>query len=104
MPNAYSLDLRWRVVWLDLVHGSTPAEIAQLLCISKKTVRRYLRMFKTTGEVKPAPQQCGPQPLMGDFEQIQLLRYIFEDPTAYLHEIQRKLFHLFGVNVSPSTI
>ena len=80
MTNPYSLDLRWQVVWLDLAHGSTPAEIAQLLCISKD---RW--MFRTTWEVKPANQRCGSQSLMGEFEQILLLRYILEDPTTYLH-------------------
>ena len=35
---------------------------------------------------------------------MQLLRFIFEDPTAYLHEIQRKFVHAFGVSISASSI
>ncbi len=31
---------------------------------------------------------------MGEFEKIQLLRYILEDPTAYLHELQRTFLEL----------
>ena len=46
----------------------------------------------------------GPQLLLGEFEQIILLKYIMEDPTAYLHEIQRKLLGAYGVQVSASTI
>ena len=38
------------------------------------------------------------------FERMQLLRFIFEDPTAYLHEIQRKFVHAFGVSISASSI
>lgn len=104
MPNPYSLDLRWRVVWLHLVHGATSAEIVRLLCLSGSTVRRYISMFRTTGEVKPAQRKNGPQVLLGDFEQMWLLKSIIEDPTAYIHEIQRKFREAYGVQVSASTI
>ena len=92
------------MVWLNLAHGASSVEIAKFLALSERTVRRYLTMFKRTGEVRPAVHRNGPQLLLGEFEQIILLKYIMEDPTAYLHEIQRKLLGAYGVQVSASTI
>ena len=45
-------------------------------------------MFEQTGEVEPKKQRYGPPKLLGDFEQLVLLRIIF---GIYLHEIQAKL-------------
>ena len=39
MSNPYSLDLRWRVVWINLAHNKSPTDIAQLLGMSDHTVR-----------------------------------------------------------------
>ena len=52
MPTPYSMDLRWRVIWLDLVHGFTSHEVADM-CLSERTVRRYITLFHQTGDVKP---------------------------------------------------
>ena len=104
MPLPYSTDLRWRVVWLSIAHGATPTEVGQLLSLSERTVRRYLALFHRTGDVQPATRRNGPQKLLGDFEQLLLLRLILAEPGIYLYEIQDKLNHLFGVTVSSSTI
>ena len=88
-------------MWLNLAHGASSKEIAEFLALSERTVRRYLTMFRTTGEVRAAVHRNGPQLLLGDFEQF---RYIMEEPTIYLHEIQRKLFSAYKVKVSASTI
>ena len=42
MPVPYSLDLRWRVVWLSLTRRYSAMEISQLLHLSERTVRRYI--------------------------------------------------------------
>ena len=58
-------------------------------------------MFEQTGEVEPKKQHHGPPKLLGDFEQVVLLRIIiFESAGIYLHEIQAKLLAAFGVIVS----
>ena len=51
MPSPYSLDLRWRVVWLYLVHNKKPVEIAQLISISEPTVKRYITLFMSNGRL-----------------------------------------------------
>ena len=89
MPLPYTLDLRWRAIWMSIAHGATPTEIGQLLCLSERTVRRYLALFQQTGVVEPAVRTNGPQRLLGGM---------------YHYKLQDKLHQALGVIVSLSTI
>ena len=60
-------------------------------------------MFQRTGDVKPCSQQHGPRKLLGEFEQVLLLRLIINNPGVYLHEIQQEWIARFGVSVSVAT-
>lgn len=104
MPNPYSVDFRWRVVWLNAAYQLGFQEIAQLLCISERTVRRYVHMFQQIGDIQPRTHNHGPPKLLGTFEQLVLLRLITDYPGIYLHEIQSKFLARFGISVSASTI
>ena len=66
-------------------------------------MRGYLKLFNDTGDVAPKNQHHGPKLLLGDFEQLSLLRLILENTGIYLHELQAKFFEMFGVVVSVST-
>ena len=63
-----------------------------------------MKLFEQTGDVEPKTQRHGPQLLLGDFEQLTLLRLILENTGIYLYELQDKLCDMFGVTVSVSTI
>ena len=76
MPNPYSVDLRWRIIWLYLARKLSSLQIAALLNVSERTVRRYVALFYRTGDVKPRQRKNGPQRLLGEFEQLILLRLI----------------------------
>ena len=91
-------------MWLHLSTNYDPARIAQLMSISERTVWRYISLFRRTGDVQPQKRRNGPRLLMGDFEQITLLRLILENPGIYLEELQDRLLSTFGVLVSVSTI
>ena len=104
MPNPYSVDLRWRVVWLNLVQRASTLKISRLLCLSQRTVQRYLVLFHRTGDVKPRVRKNGPAKLLGEVEQVILLRLIIQNPGIYLREIQLKLQLIFGVRVGAATI
>ena len=91
-------------MWLSLVQQLCPGDIAQLLSISARTVRRYTDLFYRTGDVLPRPRRSGPPRLLGDHEQLVLLRVITENPGIYLHKIQYKLLTIFGVEVAVSII
>ena len=103
-PVPYSDDLRWRIVWLSTEHQLSPADVSTLLCVSERTVRRYMSQFINTGEVAPIKQRHGPDKLLGDFEQLLLLRLILQNPGIYLHEIKDRLLSMFGVTVTTATI
>ena len=98
------MDFRWRIVWLSMAHKMTSSVISRQICISWRSVRRYLKLFQLTGDVKPKSQRHGPQPLLGEFEQLALLRLKVENTGIYLHELQDKLRDLYGVTVSVPTI
>ena len=104
MPNPYSLDLRWRIIWLYLAHQKSPSRIAALLHVSERTVRRYVALFYRSGDVRPRTRKNGPRRLLGEFEQLTLLRLILANPGIYLHELQDELVNMFGVPVCKATI
>jgi len=89
---------------MNLVHGKGAFEISQLLCLSERTIQRYLTLFRQTGDVKPLEHRNRPQKLLSDFEQCELLSPILQYPGIYLHEIRDKLYEAFGVIVSAATI
>ncbi len=104
MPTPYALELRWRVIWLNLVHGFSSHEVSELLCLSERTVRRYLTLFHQTGDVKPVSRRNGAQRLLGDLEQLRLLQIVLRNPGIYLHEVQLQLQEAYGVKIHVSTI
>ena len=73
---------------MHLAHRLTPLRIANLLSMSEHTVQRYLHRFYQLGNVQPLPQRNGPNRLLGDFEQVMILRLIAEKPGIYLHELR----------------
>ena len=76
-------------------------EISKQLCISERTVRRYIHPFEQIGDIKPVSQRHGPHRLLGEFEQLMLLRLVLDKPGIYLHEVQSEWV---GVDVSISTL
>ena len=104
MPIPYAVDLRWRDVWLNLAQGFSSQEIGEILCLSERTVRRYLTLFHQTGNVQPATRRNGPRRLLGDHEQLQMLQLILRTPGIYLHEIKHQIQEMYGVEIHVSTI
>ena len=91
MPKAYSADLQWRAVWLHLLHDLSFAEISDLLFMSEWTVRRYVELYHSTGDVE-CKKQTGPTCLLNDFEQVTVLQSLIAKPNIYLYEVQEHLF------------
>jgi transposase len=101
MPVAYS---RWRAVWMAVVWHMGAREVGKLLCLSERSVRRYVRTFRTTGDVAPLEHRNGPRKLLDDHEQLIIFRFLLEQPSIYLHELQKKVEQYFGVSVSIATL
>lgn len=104
MPTPYPVELRWRIVWSYLTHNHSVADIASHFCICERTVWRYIKLFRQTGDVEPQQQHHGPQKLLGSLEQLTLLHIILENHGIYLDEIQTKFLNLFGVLISTAAI
>ena len=84
MPMLYSLDLRWRVIWMHIAHQTTRARTAQLLGLSECTVRKYLALFGYSGDIEAEPHRNGSQILLGDHEQLLILRLIISNPDRVI--------------------
>ena len=103
MPKAYSVDLRWRVVWLHLVSGLSIAEISKLLFMCERSVRRYIELYHSTGDVECA-KQTGPKCMLTELEQLTVLQSLIAKPSIYLCELQEQLYDATGTWASLSTI
>ena len=86
------------------VYKMSLATIAEITRLSERTVRWYLQLFHTTGDMQPRKCHYGPQLFFGDFEQLTLLRLIRENTAIFLHETQEKLHEEFRVLISAPTI
>ena len=104
MPVPFSTNFRWRIIWLSVVNHWNPNDIAQLLQVSERTVRRHVKMFEDTGDIQPKSYQRGRRKLLGDNEQLVLLRLILQYPGISLHEMQAELLSMLGVTLSCATI
>lgn len=51
MPAPFSTDLRWRIAWMKIAHDLPMKEIATMLELSERSVRRIVKLFKTSGDV-----------------------------------------------------
>ena len=104
MPTNYSEDLRWRAVWLYAIRSKAYQEIADLLFMSERSVRRYVDLYMSTGGVEASEYRHGPQQLLSDFEQLTVLQSLVNKPTIYLEELQKDLNEATGTSVSLATI
>jgi len=86
MPTNYSVDLRWRAVWLYLIRRMSYAEIADVLFMSQRPVALY----QSSSDVEPRKQRHGPKQLLSEFEQITVLQSMIDTPGIYLTELQQK--------------
>ena len=91
-------------MWLYNTQHLSVSDIAASLCISARSVYRYLERFEMTGDVRATKQRHGPVKLLGVIEQMILLRFISSHPGIYLSEVKTKFLTMFGVCVSLSTI
>ena len=104
MPKSYSADLRWRIVWQVCLQGKRVEEMARDLYVSEKSMRLYVDMYVTTGEVKREQSRHGPHRTLNDFEELTLLQLVLAKPGLYLRKLQQELHEITGSWVVVSTI
>jgi transposase len=63
--EAYSLDLRERIVAACEECAATRGEVAEAFGVGRWFVQKLLRQLRATGSLAPLPHGCGPEPLLG---------------------------------------
>lgn len=103
--SAYSVDLRWRMLWQRKALGLTYSTIASNLGVDKSTILRTVHLFDRTGSLKKRtyPKERASRKLT-TFAQQFVLNLVLQKPGIYLHEIQEELEHSLLLEVSVSTL
>lgn len=105
MPKPYPEDLRLQAVWLHFFLGYDEDETAGLLAMSICSVKRYLRKYVRTGEVKAKNIERSIDLVgMHPREELAMMEAILEHPEKTLTEIAREMMRVFGNRFHISTI
>ena len=102
--DAYSEDMRWRVVWQHDAMGKSAEDIAKNLCVDKSTIYRTLKHFHETGEVRKRPYPERSFIKLTNPAKLLILQLVIDNPGIYLREIKTELMDLLAISVDVSTI
>jgi len=103
--NAYSEDLRWRIIYQRLALDYSLQRVADNLGVGVATVHRIETAFAETGSVgkRKCSEDHGPH-MLTETDELFILGLVLERPETYLHEIQIELQTITGTEVNLSTI
>ena len=89
--EAYSLDLRERIVRACDADEESREEIAERFGVSVSWIRRILQRRRETGCIAALPRGRGPQPIISGAREERLKQLLREYPDATLEELRRRL-------------
>ena len=103
--TAYSVDIRWRVIWQRYGMELSFRRISANLSISTGTVHNVLKRFEETGDVAARGQKERPDVRrLTSTEELFIVGLVLESPALQLQEVCKAVQELSGVGVSPSTV
>jgi len=102
--NAYSLDLRERVVAAYEKGDHSIAEIAEQFSVGETFLKKMLRQKRQTGSLMRLPHRAGAKKVLNRTHRLWLAKQIKEQPDATLLELQTSLLEKQKKSVSPATI
>ena len=103
--TAYSVDLRWRIVWQYIRMELSFRKIALNLNISCSTAQTTFTLFEQTGEVSPRGQPSREDTrCLNSADEIYVLGLVLENPGMYLLELCHEIRHVTGKQVSAPTV
>jgi transposase len=102
--QAYSFDLRARVVSAYEKGGNTIAEIAERFAVGQTFLKKMLRQKRETGSIERLPQRAGAKPILSKPHRQWLAKQIHEVPDATLAELQERFAQEQHVSISAATI
>lgn len=102
--QAYSLDLRERVVAAYEKGNETIAEIAAQFSVGETFLKKMLRQKRQTGSLMRLPHRAGAKKVLNRTHRLWLAKQIKEQPDATLLELQTSLLEQQKKSVSPATL
>jgi len=89
--EAFSMDLRERVIAAyDRGDGSS-RQLAEVFGVSSAWIRKLLRLRRERGSIAPIGYQRGPKPKLSERQLDRLCSLVAEQPDLTLEEIRRRL-------------
>jgi len=102
--QAYSLDLRRRVVNAYEQGGGSIAEIAEMFSVGQTFVKKMIRQWRLTGDLMPRPHAGGRAASL-TAKQLRLLQSkVRQQPDVSLAELQSHMTEQAAVTVSHATL
>ena len=103
--EAYSLDLRERILQACADDSETREEIAESFGVSRSFIQKLLRRWEAGDSVEAKPRGKGPSPSLGEGRWVRKIRQIVgSDSDATLSELCMTLAKSGGPHVSRSTM
>ena len=102
--QAYSLDLRERVVAAYEKGNETIAEIAAQFSVGETFLKKMLRQKRQIGSLERLPHRAGAKKVLNRTQRLWLAKQIKEQPDATLLELQTGLLEQQQRLVSPATL
>lgn len=88
--EAYSMDLRVRIVQSYVAQEGSQAELAERFKVSERWLQNLLRQRRETGSIEPLPHGGGRQRIIGVDKEAFLLEKLAETPDATLDELRER--------------
>ena len=101
--DAYSKDLRLKIIESWLEGEGKPVEIAERFKVHLATVYRYIKLYQTKGSVEVTKKQTRRGKISLEGDQF-LKQQIQKKPETTLAELKQKFFKKFGIEVSEFSI
>lgn len=102
--QAYSLDLRERVVETYEKGKTTISAVAAQFSVGETFVKKMLRQKRERGSLERLPSRAGAKKVLEPKHRQWLARHIREQPDATLAELQMGLLARQAVSVSRATV
>ena len=101
--SAYSEDIRWRIVYEREGLGIPAPKVAKNLHVDISTVKRIVKHFRRSGNVKRAVYPYRSPPKLTSILQFYILDFVLNNPGIYLQEIQAKIEEEYLLHLDCST-
>lgn len=102
--QAYSLDLRQRVVSAYENGLETIGEVAEHFEVSPSFIKKLLARKRLTGDIAPVGHRGGQKKRLSDKHRKWLLKAVLAEPDITLADLQDRLEKEKGISVSVATL